>query len=412
MSEKVWLITGAERGLGRAIAEAALASGDQVVATARPTGQLDELVAAHTDTLQVVAADVTDVAAVQAAVDTAVERFGRLDVVVNNADYATVASIEDDPIEDFRAQAETNFFGVVNVTKAVLPVLRRQGSGHIVNISSVGGRIGNPGLGAYQLAKWAVNGFTEVLAQEVGPQGIRATAIEPGGIQTDWAGSSMDTPAPSPPYEQTVGVLGSLFSSGAIDSLGDPAKVAQLVLDLVALDDPPVRLLAGSDATAVERDPLDGEQDSPVSVVKRFIDRVINGGDLAAIDELWATDLEWHGGSMGDSYGIEAFKARMVQSAAGSFSDMHLTIHEIVASGDTVVVRFTNSGTQSGTFMGAPATGRHASWSGIGMYTVTDGRISRAWFGEDILGMLLDLGAITLPAASEPEPADSGRTRG
>jgi NAD(P)-dependent dehydrogenase (short-subunit alcohol dehydrogenase family) len=244
---KVWLITGSARGLGRDITEAALEAGDQVLATARSPQQLDDLVARHGDRILPFALDVTDYAAAQAAVAAAVDRFGRLDIVVNNAGYANLASVEDVTIEDFRAQVDTNLFGVVNVTKAALPVLREQGAGHIVQISSVGGRVASAGLSAYQSAKWAVGGFSEVLAQEVGPLGIKVTVVEPGGMRTDWAGSSMSIPPVSAPYQATVGRRAELIS-GTGWAAGDPAKVAQVVLRLTELPDPPVRLLTGTDA--------------------------------------------------------------------------------------------------------------------------------------------------------------------
>jgi NAD(P)-dependent dehydrogenase (short-subunit alcohol dehydrogenase family) len=245
---KVWFITGSSRGLGRAIAESALSSGDRVVATARRPGQLSDLVAAHGERIYPVALDVADPAAAIAAVAAGVERFGRLDVVVNNAGYGDVASIEDVTIEDFVAQIDTVFLGTVYVTKAVLPVLRRQGSGHIIQISSLGARIGSPGLAAYQSAKWAVDGFSEVLAQEVGPFGVKVTLLEPGGMRTDWAGSSMTIPPVSEPYQPTVGAFVEMIRQHAGTEPTDPAKVGALIQRLVEMPEPPVRLLVGSDA--------------------------------------------------------------------------------------------------------------------------------------------------------------------
>lgn len=163
---KIWFITGSSRGLGRSITLAALRAGDRVVATARKPQQLDDLVAEFGDAIYPLALDVTNNEQVEQAVDTAVKHFGRLDVVVNNAGYGDLAAVEDVTLEDFRAQIDTNFYGVVYVSKAVVPVLRRQGSGHIFQVSSLGGRIGMAGLGAYQSAKWAVGGFSTVLAQE------------------------------------------------------------------------------------------------------------------------------------------------------------------------------------------------------------------------------------------------------
>jgi NAD(P)-dependent dehydrogenase (short-subunit alcohol dehydrogenase family) len=246
----VWLITGSARGLGRDITSAALAAGHRVIATARDPEQLAGLTAEYGDRILPFALDVTDAAAAQAAVDAAVERFGRLDVVVNNAGYANLAAVEDVTLDDFQSQLDANLFGVVNVTKAALPVLREQGSGHVIQISSVGGRVASVGLAAYQAAKWAVGGFSEVLAQEVGPLGIKVTVVEPGGMRTDWAGSSMSVPPVSAPYADTVGARAERIR-GTGWAAGDPAKVAQVVLQLAELDDPPVRLLTGSDAVTV-----------------------------------------------------------------------------------------------------------------------------------------------------------------
>jgi NAD(P)-dependent dehydrogenase (short-subunit alcohol dehydrogenase family) len=248
---KVFLITGSARGLGRDITEAALSAGHSVLATARTPSQLDDLVTKYGDQIKPFALDVTDGAAAIDAVQTAVATFGGLDVVVNNAGYANVASVEDFSLEDFRQQVDTNLFGVVNVTKAALPVLREQGSGHIIQVSSVGGRVASPGLSAYQSAKWAVGGFSSVLALEVAPLGIRVTVLEPGGMTTDWAGSSMTVHPVSAPYEATVGFSVSRLQQldqGVDKAAGDPAKVAQVILRIADMDEPPVRLLLGSDA--------------------------------------------------------------------------------------------------------------------------------------------------------------------
>jgi NAD(P)-dependent dehydrogenase (short-subunit alcohol dehydrogenase family) len=153
-------------------------------------------------------------------------------------------------IDAFRAQIDTNLLGVVNVTKAALPVLREQGSGHIIQICSLGGRIANPGLSAYQAAKFAVGGFSEALAQEVAPLGIKVTVLEPGGMRTDWAGSSTTIPPVSEPYEPTVGAVAALMHGRSAGPVGDPAKVAAAVLQVAAMDEPPLRLLLGSDAVA------------------------------------------------------------------------------------------------------------------------------------------------------------------
>jgi NAD(P)-dependent dehydrogenase (short-subunit alcohol dehydrogenase family) len=250
MPPKVWLITGSSRGLGRRLTETVLAGGGLVVATARQPAQLDDLVAAHGSSVRAVALDVTDYAAAQAAVAAAVDAFGRLDVVVNNAGYADVASVEDVAIDDFTAQIATNLLGVVNVTKAALPVMREQGSGHIMQVSSVGGRLATPGLSAYQAAKWGVGGFSEVLSAEVAPLGIKVTVLEPGGMDTDWAGSSMAIPPISEPYRATVGLVAQRMTGDAWTPLGDITKVAKVIVDVAAMDEPPLRLLLGSEAYA------------------------------------------------------------------------------------------------------------------------------------------------------------------
>jgi NAD(P)-dependent dehydrogenase (short-subunit alcohol dehydrogenase family) len=251
MSSQVFLLTGSSRGLGRQIAEAALAAGHQLVATARDPGSLAGLVDRYGDRVLPVALDVSDPAAARAAVTASIAAFGRIDVVVNNAGYANLASVEDITVDDFRAQFDVNLFGVVNVTKAALPVLRAQGGGHIIQVSSIGGRLATAGLSAYQAAKWAVGGFSEVLAREVAPLGIKVTVLEPGGMRTDWAGSSMRVPPVSEPYQATVGAMARVHDDlGSDAALGDPAKVAQVVLRVAGLDEPPLRLILGSEAYA------------------------------------------------------------------------------------------------------------------------------------------------------------------
>jgi NAD(P)-dependent dehydrogenase (short-subunit alcohol dehydrogenase family) len=244
-----WLITGSSRGLGRALAEAVLAAGHCVVATARRPEDLAALVERYGERVRAVALDVTDPRSAQAAIRHAVDAFGRLDVVVNNAGYGNIASIEDVDEADFRAQFETNFFGVFHVTRAAIPVMREQSSGHIIQISSIGGRSGTPGLGAYQSAKWAVEGLSEVLKKEVESFGIRVTIVEPGGFRTDWAGSSMTVDTPRDVYQQSIGPLIEYRSSHP--PIGDPVKAAQAILRIAGSEAPPLRLLLGSDAVAI-----------------------------------------------------------------------------------------------------------------------------------------------------------------
>ena len=248
---KTWLITGSSRGFGWELAKAVLEGGDNLVATARRPEQLDELVPKYGDRVRAVALDVTDAAAARAAVRTAVDEFGRLDVVVNNAGYANSAPIEEIAEDDFRAQVEANLFGVVNVTRAALPVLRAQRSGHIVQFSSVGGRVGgSPGMGAYQTAKFAVEGFSEVLNAEVKPLGIKVLIVEPGAFRTEWSTTSMVRNDVGPDYEQTVGEMNRMREATAATWPGDPVRAAKIIVDVVALDEPPLRLLLGAAAVA------------------------------------------------------------------------------------------------------------------------------------------------------------------
>lgn len=249
---KVWLITGSSRGLGRALAEAVLAAGHRLVATARDPRQLADLVGQDPARALAVALDVTDRAQAEAAIRAAVDTFGRLDVLVNNAGYANVNSIEDFTEEDFRAQIETNLWGVITVTRAALPVMREQRGGHIIQISSIGGRDTAPGIGPYQTAKWAVEGFSGVLQKEVSALGIHVTLIEPGGFRTDWAGSSMTVHDIREEYRPTVGMLAERRNSGTT-AMGDPRKAAQAILRISAVAAPPLRLLLGSDAYAMAR---------------------------------------------------------------------------------------------------------------------------------------------------------------
>jgi NAD(P)-dependent dehydrogenase (short-subunit alcohol dehydrogenase family) len=245
---KVWFVTGASRGLGRSIVEAALQGGDSVVATARQPEQLDALVQQYSQRILPLALDVANNEQVLAAVQTGYAAFGRYDVVVNNAGYADTAAVEDMSLDMFKAQLDTNFYGVVHVSKAVLPLLRAQGSGHIFQVSSIGGRIGSVGLSAYQSAKWAVGGFSTVLAQEVAPLGIQVTVIEPGGMRTDWAGSSMTIPPISAPYQPTVGAFATMLRAYAGQEPTDPAQVARVMKQLANRPNAPVRLLLGADA--------------------------------------------------------------------------------------------------------------------------------------------------------------------
>ncbi|MCE7010940.1 oxidoreductase [Kibdelosporangium philippinense] len=246
-----WFITGASRGLGRSITEAALAAGHDVVATARTPSQLADLVEKYPATLHALAVDVTDPAAIEAAVKSTLDLCGRIDVVVNNAGYANIAPIETIDPRDFRKQFETNFFGTVEVTRAVVPIMRAQRSGHIVQISSIGGRVGAPGVGAYQSAKWAVEGFSEVLAAETAPFGVKVTIVEPGFMRTDWAGSSMQIADLPSEYQGTVGQIAEHLRDVVDSAPIDPDRAATAIVKITEVDDPPMRLLIGSDAADI-----------------------------------------------------------------------------------------------------------------------------------------------------------------
>jgi NAD(P)-dependent dehydrogenase (short-subunit alcohol dehydrogenase family) len=246
---KVWLVTGSASGLGRNIAEAVLESGDRLVATARDPRRLEDLVKKYGDRVRTATLDVADEDAALRAVQVAVDSFERLDVVVNNAGYGNIAPFEQVSPERFKALVDTNFYGVVNMTRAALPIMRKQKSGCILQISSVGGRLALPGSTAYHAAKWAVGGFTESLAQEVAPFGVKVCALEPGGMRTNWgARASKTTPDLLPDYAPSVGAIAETLKSVWGQEISDPAKVAQVVLRLATSDRLPAHLLLGSDA--------------------------------------------------------------------------------------------------------------------------------------------------------------------
>ena len=249
MNSRVWLVTGSASGLGRNIAEAVLAAGHRLVATARDPRRLEELVKRYGDQTRTAPLDVADEDAASAAVRVAVDEFGRLDVVVNNAGFGDVAPFEQLSSERFKAVVDTNFYGVVNVTRAALPIMRKQRSGVILQISSLGGRLALPGSAAYHAAKWAVGGFTESLAQEVAPFGVKVCALEPGGMRTNWgARANKDMPDLLPEYEPSVGAVVKALHSLWGQENSDPAKVAQVVLRLASSESLPPHLLIGSDA--------------------------------------------------------------------------------------------------------------------------------------------------------------------
>ncbi|MBI1686739.1 oxidoreductase [Caulobacter hibisci] len=252
MSQR-WLITGSSRGLGRALAEAALAAGHRVLATARDPRALDALAERHGDAVRPAALDVTDPEAARRAVAEAVDAFGGLDVVVNNAGYGDIGAVEDTALDDFRRQIDANLFGTIIVTKAAIPAMREQRAGHFIQLSSVGGRLGAPGRAAYSAAKWAVEGFSEVLAQEMALVGVKVTIVEPGGFRTDFAGASTRLDAGRAEYDAVVGEAARRQAHYDGRQPGDPRRAAQALLRLAAMDRPPLRLALGSDAVAAIR---------------------------------------------------------------------------------------------------------------------------------------------------------------
>jgi NAD(P)-dependent dehydrogenase (short-subunit alcohol dehydrogenase family) len=251
---KVWLITGSGSGLGRAIAEAALKAGHQVVATARDTDQMSELVAQFGRHVLPFRLDVTIEEEGKAAVRAAVETFGRLDVLVNNAGYGDTRPFEQVPSSEFRQLVETCLFGVVNLTRAALPVMRQQRSGHIIQISSLGGRTAFPGNAAYFASKWGVGGFTEGVALETAPFGVKLTALEPGAMRTNWGKRAHAAREPLlPEYEPSVGASMKQMEAYWGNEGGDPAKVARIVLELAGAETLPPHILLGSDAFRLAR---------------------------------------------------------------------------------------------------------------------------------------------------------------
>ncbi len=248
--DRTWFVTGSSRGLGRALAQAVVAAGERLCATARDPAALVGLVEAGGERVLALPLDVTDEEAAHRVVEAAVERFGRVDVVVNNAGYGDVAPIEDTDLASFRAQVETNLFGVVNVTKAAIPLFRTQRRGHFLQVSSIGGRTGATGRGPYSAAKFGVEGFSEVLAIEMKPFGVHVTIVEPGGFRTDFAGSSTRIAEGNPAYAETVGQVAAMQRAYDGKQPGDPERAARAMMTVVSAKAPPLRLVLGSDAYA------------------------------------------------------------------------------------------------------------------------------------------------------------------
>ncbi len=255
MTQKTWFITGTSRGFGREWAEAALDRGDRVAATARDISTLDDLVEKYGDAILPIQLDVTDRAADFAAVQQAYEKFGRLDVVVNNAGYGHFGFIEEVTEQEARAQIETNLFGALWVTQAALPYLREQGSGHIIQVSSIGGITAFPGIGLYHASKWGLEGFTQALAGEVAGFGVHVTLVEPGGFSTDWSGSSAARSEPVEAYNEVREAMTKRREAAATGAgPGDPHASAAAILRVVDADEPPLRVFFGASPLGTAKD--------------------------------------------------------------------------------------------------------------------------------------------------------------
>jgi NAD(P)-dependent dehydrogenase (short-subunit alcohol dehydrogenase family) len=250
MPSKVWFITGTSRGFGRVWAQAALARGDRVAATARDVKTLAPLVERYGDLVAPLALDVTDKAAVSAAIAFAHERFGRLDVVVNNAGYGLFGTIEEVNESEARAQLETNLFGALWVTQAALPFMRAQRSGHIIQVSSIGGVNAFPTVGLYHASKWGLEGFSQSLAAEVAGFGIKVTIVEPGGFATDWGGSSAKRAAQMEIYDGARAQIAAVRSNS---TPGDPDATGPAILKVVDATDPPLRIFLGTSGLPMTR---------------------------------------------------------------------------------------------------------------------------------------------------------------
>ncbi|KPH12356.1 oxidoreductase [Chryseobacterium sp. ERMR1:04] len=249
--KNVWFITGSSKGLGKSLVEEVLLKGDYVVATARNPEQLKELSEQYPNQLLALQLDVQIKEQIYSTVAEAINHFGRIDVLVNNAGFGITGATEAFTDEQVRSQLEVNLFAPIEVTRAVLPYMRKQRSGRILQISSIGGRVGNAGLSIYQAAKFGLSGFSESLNKEVSPLGIKVTSVEPGGFRTDWAGPSMSFAKDVEGYEETVGGIKQYLTSGKFLPMGDPAKAAKVMVDLVNHPNPPVHLVLGSEAATI-----------------------------------------------------------------------------------------------------------------------------------------------------------------
>jgi NAD(P)-dependent dehydrogenase (short-subunit alcohol dehydrogenase family) len=256
-TSRVWFITGSSTGFGRVLADILLKRGERVAVTARDPDQIQDLVSGYKDTGLALALDVTRPEQIAAAVADAEKSFGRIDVLVNNAGYGYLAAVEEGEEDEVRSMFETNFFGLVAVTKAVLPGMRARRNGHIVNISSIGGLVANPSTGYYSATKFAVEAVSEALAKEVEPLGIRVTAIEPGPFRTDWAGRSLKTAkGPITDYKDTAGARSHQIAGRSGKQPGDPVRAVEAIITIVEAHQPPRNLVLGKIALDMAREKL------------------------------------------------------------------------------------------------------------------------------------------------------------
>lgn len=256
-NNKVWLITGCSTGFGRAFATRALEAGYSVAVASRKKSDIEDIVSKFPETSLAVTLDVTKPTEIQSAVKATIERFGQIDVLINNAGIGYFGAIEESEEAEVRRMFEINFFGLANLTKEVLPLMRSQKSGHIINVASIGGLYSFPALGFYNATKYAVDGYSEALSKEVAPLGIKVTIVAPGGFRTDWAGrSANETPGQIADYKDTANATQAWLRSVDGNQAGNPMKAAEAVIKVVESKNPPLRLLLGKDAVEISKEKL------------------------------------------------------------------------------------------------------------------------------------------------------------
>jgi NAD(P)-dependent dehydrogenase (short-subunit alcohol dehydrogenase family) len=256
--KKVWFITGCSTGFGRELAKEVLAQGYHAAVAARNTDDVKDITESYPETAIAIKLDVTKIEDITAAVTEIQEKFGQIDVLVNNAGIGYFGAIEESEEEEIRRMFEINFFGLANVTKAVLPTLRKQRSGHILNVASIGGLVGFPAVGFYNATKFAVDGYSESLSKELAPLGIKVTVIAPSGFRTDWAGrSANNSKIVIDDYKETAEANKNSIRGYSGNQPGDPVRAAKAMIKAVESDNPPLRLLLGEAALKGARNKLE-----------------------------------------------------------------------------------------------------------------------------------------------------------